>query len=112
MQLPKDLVAASAVPLVLSILERGDSYGYEILRQVREVSEGSLEWTEGMLYPVLHRLEAQGWVEAFWGESEVGRKRKYYRIRDEGRRELAAQKDRWNRGHQILGRSWGRDKEV
>ena len=80
MELSKDLVAASATPLVLAILAEGDSYGYAIIKRVAELSGGQLQWTDGMLYPVLHRLERQGYVAAKWGESETGRKRKYYRI--------------------------------
>jgi PadR family transcriptional regulator PadR len=92
----KDLVAASAVPLVLSILREGDSYGYAIIRRVAELSEGRLQWTEGMLYPVLHRLEAQGLVAAAWRDAESRRRRKYYRIRREGIAELESQRDQWD----------------
>jgi PadR family transcriptional regulator, regulatory protein PadR len=95
MELGKDLVAASATPLVLAILAEGDSYGYAIIKRVNELSRGQLEWTDGMLYPVLHRLERQGYVAAKWGESENGRKRKYYRITKEGRTQLAAQQRQW-----------------
>ena len=111
MVLPKDLVAASAVPLVLALLSRGDSYGYEILKRVRQVSLGKLEWTEGMLYPVLHRLEDLGWVAADWRESEVGRRRKYYRITEPGRQELNDQKVRWEVVTATLERSWGQSPE-
>src|SRR4051812_11270038 len=96
MDLNKDLVAASATPLVLAILTEGDSYGYAIIKRVAELSGDSLQWTDGMLYPVLHRLERQGFVAAKWGVSESGRRRKYYRITEEGRAELAAQRQQWN----------------
>ena len=69
----KDLVAASATPLVLAILAEGDSYGYAIIKRVAELSGGHLQWTDGMLYPVLHRLERQGLVAAKWSASETGR---------------------------------------
>jgi DNA-binding PadR family transcriptional regulator len=95
MELGKDLVAASATPLVLAILAEGDSYGYAIIKRVNELSGGHLEWTDGMLYPVLHRLERQGFVAAKWGESEIGRRRKYYRITKDGRAQLAAQREQW-----------------
>jgi transcriptional regulator len=95
MDLNKDLVAASATPLVLAILAEGDSYGYAIIKRVAELSGGHLQWTDGMLYPVLHRLERQGLVGAKWGVSENGRKRKYYRITRQGRTQLAAQKQQW-----------------
>lgn len=92
----KDLVAASAVPIVLSILREGDSYGYAIIRRVAELSEGRLQWTEGMLYPVLHRLETQRFVSSEWRDAESGRRRKYYRIRREGIAELEAQRGQWD----------------
>ncbi len=95
MDMGKDLVAASATPLVLAILAEGDSYGYAIIKQVAELSGGHLQWTDGMLYPVLHRLERQGHVEAEWSEADSGRKRKYYRITSEGRAQLAAQRQQW-----------------
>lgn len=95
MDLGKDLVAASATPLVLAILAESDSYGYAIIKTVAERSGGHLQWTDGMLYPVLHRLERLGFVAARWGESETGRKRKYYRITRQGRTQLAAERERW-----------------
>jgi PadR family transcriptional regulator PadR len=95
MELGKDLVAASATPLVLAILAEGDSYGYAIIKQVTELSGGQLQWTDGMLYPVLHRLERHGLVAAKWGASESGRSRKYYRITKEGRAQLALQRQQW-----------------
>jgi DNA-binding PadR family transcriptional regulator len=95
MDIGKDLVAASATPLVLAILAEGDSYGYAIIKRVAELSGGHLQWTDGMLYPVLHRLEHQGLIAAKWSTSETGRKRKYYRITKDGRTQLAAQRQQW-----------------
>ena len=95
MDLGKDLVAASATPLVLAILTEGDSYGYAIIKRVTELSGGQLQWTDGMLYPVLHRLERHGYVTARWRTSDNGRRRKYYRITKEGRVQLTAHRQRW-----------------
>ncbi len=95
MDVSKDLVAASATPLVLAILAEGDSYGYAIIKRVAELSSGHLQWTDGMLYPVLHRLERQGHVAAKWSASESGRRRRYYRITREGRAQLADQRRQW-----------------
>src|SRR5262249_20576927 len=95
MDLNKDLVAASATPLVLAILAAGDSYGYAIIKRVSELSRGQLQWTDGMLYPVLHRLERQDLVTAKWEISENGRRRKYYRITRSGLTQLAEQKEQW-----------------
>lgn len=95
MDFGKDLVAASSTPLVLAILAEGESYGYAIIKRVTELSGGHLQWTDGMLYPVLHRLERHGHVAAQWGESENGRRRRYYRITPEGRAQLATQRQQW-----------------
>jgi len=91
----KDLVAASATPLVLAILSEGESYGYAIIKRVAELSGGELEWTDGMLYPLLHRLERNGLVEAFWRQSETGRQRKYYRLTRSGTEHLDRQRRQW-----------------
>jgi len=95
MDIGKDLVAASATPLVLSILSEGESYGYAIIKRVEELSGGELQWTDGMLYPVLHRLARNGFVEAQWGKADTGRRRKYYRLTDLGSAELAHQRRQW-----------------
>jgi len=92
MRANKDFAAASATPLVLSILRQGDSYGYAIIRQIEVLSGGEMAWAEGMLYPILHRLEKRRLIESYWGQAESGRKRKYYRLRAEGRKELAQQR--------------------
>lgn len=106
MDIEKDLVAASATPLVLSILSEGESYGYAIIRRVGEVSGGELEWTDGMVYPLLHRLERRGFVEAVWGQSETGRRRKYYRLTPAGAEHLARQRRQWQTVDQALRGIW------
>ncbi len=95
MNISKDLVAASAAPLVLAILVEGDSYGYAIIKRVGELSDGQLRWTDGMLYPVLHRLERLGYVEARWATAESGRRRRYYSITKAGRARLKTQQRQW-----------------
>ena len=95
MDINKDLMAASSTPIVLAILAEGDSYGYAILQRVRELSGGRIEWTDGMLYPVLHRLERLGYVKARWETAESGRKRKYYHITSQGRTQLAEERRQW-----------------
>ncbi len=96
MEISKDLVAASATPLVLAILSEGDSYGYAIIKRVGELSGGELAWTDGMLYPILHRLERNGFVKAVWGESEAGRRRKYYQLTKAGAEHLERQRRQWH----------------
>ena len=106
MDLGKDLVAASSTPLVLAILADGESYGYAIIKRVGELSRGHLHWTDGMLYPVLHRLERNGLVAAKWGSSESGRRRKYYRLTKAGRAELETERKRWQMVDETLHRIW------
>src|SRR5690348_10655910 len=81
--------------MVLGILAEGESYGYAILRRINELSGGELEWTEGLLYPLLHRLERVGHVESSWQAVTGERRRKYYRISEQGRAELAEQRRQW-----------------
>ncbi|MHB0972212.1 MAG: PadR family transcriptional regulator [Thermoanaerobaculia bacterium] len=95
MEINKDLIAASSTPIVLAILAEHDSYGYAILQRVRELSGGHMEWTDGMLYPVLHRLERLGYIEARWEVADSGRRRKYYRITRQGRDQLAEERRQW-----------------
>ena len=102
----KDLVAATSTPLVLAILAEGDSYGYAILKRVRELSGGELEWTDGMLYPVLHRLERAGLVESRWERTDTGRRRKYYRVTGAGREQLADERRQWRTMDETLRKVW------
>jgi DNA-binding PadR family transcriptional regulator len=106
MEISKDLMAASSTPIVLAILAEEDSYGYAILRRVRELSDGRMEWTDGMLYPVLHRLERLGHVEARWVTPETGRRRKYYRITAGGRAQLALDRAQWQAVDATLRGLW------
>ena len=106
MEFNKDLIAASSTPIVLAILSEGDSYGYAIIKRVQELSGGHMEWTDGMLYPVLHRLERLGLVKARWEESETGRRRKYYRIMSRGRDQLAEERRQWQTVDATLRGIW------
>ena len=91
---------------MLAILAEGDSYGYAILKRVRELSGGELEWTDGMLYPVLHRLERSGLVESRWEKTESGRRRKYYRVTRAGREQLADERRQWRAVDETLRKIW------
>ncbi|GIJ35575.1 PadR family transcriptional regulator [Micromonospora sediminimaris] len=106
MKVTKDLVAASATPMVLGILADGESYGYAILRRINELSDGELDWTEGLLYPLLHRLERLGHVESSWQSVPGERRRKYYRITDSGLAELAEQRRQWDTVVSALKAIW------
>ena len=102
----KELVAATSASIALSILSDGDSYGYEIIQRVNELTDGELEWTEAMLYPVLHRLENRALVECYWENSPSGRKRKYYSITSAGRAELKDKKRQWRTVAAVLAKLW------
>ena len=106
MEINKDLIAASSTPIVLAILAEGDSYGYAILKRVQEVSGGHMEWTDGMLYPVLHRLERLGHIAARWEVAETGRRRKYYGITAQGRAQLAEERKQWQAVDATLRGIW------
>ena len=93
--IPKELVAASAEALILSLLSKGESYGYAIIQEVRARSNDHLQWTDGMIYPVLHRMENNGWIKSRWVEIENGRKRKYYSIKKDGHHALKEKREQW-----------------
>jgi DNA-binding PadR family transcriptional regulator len=106
MHVDKDLVAASSTPLVLAILAEGESYGYAILKRVRELSGGEIEWTDGMLYPLLHRLRRLGYVTTEWRTPPEGRRRRYYTLTDDGRAALADQRRQWETVTRALNDIW------
>ena len=102
----KTLVAASAKPIVLALLLSGENYGYQIMKRVKLVTGGVLEWSEAMLYPVLHRLEADGFIRSKWKLSEEGRMRKYYFLTKAGAQELEREKTCWLNVHEALTKFW------
>ena len=102
----KNLMAASTKPLILAILARREMYGYQIIQQVIELSGGTLEWSEGMLYPVLHKLEKEKLVRSQWRISENGRRRKYYKLTDQGLKELEKEKSQWKKVNELLSNLW------
>ncbi|MGB2905913.1 MAG: PadR family transcriptional regulator [Candidatus Aminicenantaceae bacterium] len=102
----KALIAASTKPMILSILQEGENYGYQIIQSVKRVTGGKLEWSDGMLYPVLHRLEKDSLIRSNWRISDEGRRRKYYRITELGRAELESEMEQWMSVHQALSTLW------
>ena len=104
--LAKDMVAASVRPLLLSILSESESYGYEIIQKVRQLSGGEIEWSDGTLYPVLHRLEREELIESEWKEADTGRERKYYFLSSKGRKALATEQKQWLSVHNTLCKLW------
>lgn len=103
----KELIAASTRPLVLGVLAKGENYGYAIIQQIRELSGGELEWSEGMLYPVLHRLEQEKLIVGRWSKPEGGRRRRYYRLSTAGTKAIEVERQQWFAVHQTLAALWG-----
>jgi DNA-binding PadR family transcriptional regulator len=97
-------MAASTRPIILAVLGRGEDYGYSIIQKVREGSSGALEWSDGMLYPVLQRMEMDGLIASRWRGGGDSRPRRYYQITGRGREELAAELDGWKSVSRALAR--------
>jgi len=106
------LVAASAKPVILSLLRSGESYGYQILQRVRRVSDGKMTWSSAMLYPVLRRMEKDGLIRSEWRTSEENRMRKYYRLTAAGLKELEVEKARWLDIQSALRKIWATAETV
>jgi len=102
----KNLTAASTKPIILGILKQGNSYGYLIIRKIKEMSGGNMEWSDGMLYPVLHRLEKDKLIRSEWILSDDTRPRKYYEITDKGKKELILEKEQWVQVNSVLSKIW------
>ncbi|MBN2807268.1 MAG: helix-turn-helix transcriptional regulator [Prolixibacteraceae bacterium] len=105
-KISKELVGASAIPIILSILDKDESYGYEIMQSVKELSENRIEWKEGSLYPVLHKLEKNGLIKSLWKMADNGRHRKYYAINKKGRKALQDEIDNWRLVQNMLNGLW------
>lgn len=109
MKVNKELLKGSTIILILSMLERKEMYGYELTRELEQRSEGIFALKEGTLYPILHMLEAEGGVEAYWQETD-GRRRKYYRITGAGRQTLQDKRQEWQvyraAVERVIGEGW------
>lgn len=95
MKVNKELLKGSTTILILSLLERKAMYGYEMIKEIEIKSGGVFSFKEGTLYPILHSLENEGLVEAFWSEEEGTRKRKYYKITGKGSGQLKEKQEEW-----------------
>ncbi|HEU5288995.1 MAG TPA: PadR family transcriptional regulator [Cyclobacteriaceae bacterium] len=105
--IPKNLTAASTKLIILGILRQGNSYGYLIIKKIKEISGGKMRYSEGMLYPVLHNLEKEGFIESRWVmEDDSRRPRKYYEITARGKEELIAEKAHWQQVNSVLDTIW------
>jgi DNA-binding PadR family transcriptional regulator len=104
--LSKELIAATSTSMILSILQHGENYGYEIIKRASELSEGHVEYAEGTLYPILKKMLERNWITAAWKTAPSGRKRKYYRITAAGEQALADDIDQWLIVMGILKKLW------
>ena len=105
-KLSKELIGASTIPIILSILSKNESYGYEIIQNVKKISNGKIEYGDGTLYPVLHKLEKKELIKSYWKVADSGRKRKYYKISVKGKKELLSEKENWSVINQIISKLW------
>jgi transcriptional regulator len=91
-----ELLQGTLPLLILRILFAGPNHGFAIARRIQFISKDVLRAEEGSLYPALHRMELEGWIESEWGVTENNRKAKYYKLTASGRRQLRVETDRWN----------------
>ncbi len=102
----KNLAGASTKPIILGILKQGKSYGYLIIKKIKALSSGQIEWSDGMLYPVLHRLEKEKLVKSEWVMEDGSRPRKYYEITGKGKAALLEEQEQWLRVNNVLDQVW------
>ncbi|MFD1040157.1 PadR family transcriptional regulator [Virgibacillus byunsanensis] len=91
----KDLMRGSIDILLLSLVAKNDTYGYEMVKNLKQSSNELYNMSEGTLYPALKRMEKKDWIESYWGDSETGGRRKYYKITDKGKKELDTKLNEW-----------------
>ena len=102
----KNLTAASTKPIILGILKQGNSYGYLIIKKIKELSGGRMQYSDGMLYPVLHRLEKEDLIRSKWVVEGEKRPRKYYEITEAGKEALVAEQSQWAQVNMVLNALW------
>ena len=92
-----DLLPGTLDLLILRTLQSNSLHGWSISERIQQISQDVLQINQGSLYPALHRLEHQGWIDAEWAVSELGRRAKYYRLTPAGRRQLTVEVGEWER---------------
>lgn len=105
-KIPKELMGASSIPLILSILLSHDTYGYEIMKQLKELSNSRLIWKEGSLYPVLKKMENLKYIKSYWNVKDFDRPRKYYKLLAGGQKALNDSKEDWALMQNIFDSLW------
>ncbi len=99
-----DLLQGTLDLLILRTLQTGAQHGWAISERIQQISEDVLQVNQGSLYPALHRLEHQGWIQAKWGVSELGRRARFYELTASGRKQLEAEREPWARFTAAIGR--------
>ncbi len=107
--LSKQLMGAASIPIILSILKGGDSYGYEIVQKVKELTNGEITWKEASIYPVLKKLESGKMIKSYWIVKEGERSRRYYTILEEGKKMQKKSKGEWLLVYSVLEKFWSPD---
>jgi PadR family transcriptional regulator, regulatory protein PadR len=90
-----DLLQGTLDLLILRVLSRGENHGWGIADRIEQISKSVLSVGEGSLYPALYRMEAKGWIESEWAQSENNRRAKYYRLTKAGRKQLEREQETW-----------------
>ncbi|WP_458413319.1 PadR family transcriptional regulator [Schinkia sp. CFF1] len=106
----RELVKGSTSLLLLQLLNERDMYGYELVKELEKRSGNGFSVKEGTLYPALHKLEKQEYIECYWQEQEKGPARKYYRVTDAGREMLDEKTQEWNDFVSVINKVLGRKK--
>lgn len=96
MKINKELLKGSISIMILSLLAKKNMYGYQMMQELKVISKDTFELKEGTLYPLLHGLEKDGAIESYWFDTEEGRRRKYYKITEDGRELLKQKKHEWS----------------
>lgn len=104
----RELVKGSTSLIVLQLLNERDMYGYELVKEMDKRSEHKFQIKEGTLYPALHKLEKQTYIEYYWQEQPKGPARKYYRITQQGKDMLMEKTEEWDRYVQVMNKVIGR----
>ncbi len=102
----KELIGASAIPIILSILKNGDNYGYEIVLKVKQLTNNEIKWKEASIYPVLKKLESKGYIKSYWKVQNNERPRKYYTILAEGKKQFEHNMHEWELINSLFGKLW------
>src|SRR6266699_5041026 len=98
-----ELLQGTLDVLILRTLLAGPSHGHAIAKYIQRTSEDLLQVETGSLYPALHRLEAKGWIAAFWELSDKGKRARYYRLTPRGRKQLATEQSKWEAFSRAMG---------